>query len=195
MKKTAFDIVLPGWVDEFSGRNSGVFHTPEERMRLVVGLAEENVRRGTGGPFGAAVFDEKGCLVAPGINLVTTAKCSVLHAEIVAIVLAQKRLGRYDIGNEGAAYYELVASAEPCAMCLGAIPWSGVAGVVCGARDEDVRSIGFDEGEKPSNWQQALEARGIKVVRDVLRAEAAAVLRRYVEMGGAVYNAGITKHG
>ena len=74
-------------------------------------------------------------------------------------------------------------------MCLGATPWSGVRGPVCGARDEDASAIGFDEGEKPIQWVPALERRGITVVRDVLREEAASVLREYVENGGEIYNA------
>ena len=159
-------------------------------MGFVVGASRENVRRGTGGPFGAAVFDESGKLISLGVNIVEASNCSVLHAEIVAIALAQKALGRYDLSDGGREQYELAASTEPCAMCFGAVPWSGVSRLVCGARDEDARSIGFDEGPKLANWVKALEQRGITVVRDVLREEAAAVLREYGEGGGTIYNAG-----
>jgi len=72
-------------------------------------------------------------------------------------------------------------------MCFGAVPWSGVSSLVCGARDEDARSIGFDEGPKLTNWVEELESRGIRVVRDVLRDEAAAVLREYGQGGGMIY--------
>ena len=75
-------------------------------------------------------------------------------------------------------------------MCLGAIPWSGVRSVVCGARDEDARSIGFDEGYKPPDWINSLESRRISVVRDVLREEAKAVLLEYERRDGLIYNAG-----
>jgi hypothetical protein len=60
--------------------------------------------------------------------------------------------------------------------------------VVCGARDEDVRAIGFDEGPKPPGWAGQLETRGIQVVRDVLRAEAKGVLDLYAQSGGLIYN-------
>ena len=73
-------------------------------------------------------------------------------------------------------------------MCLGAIPWSGVASLVCGARDEDARSIGFDEGEKPMHWIEALEKRSIKVTRDILRDKSKAVLQEYIDEGGIIYN-------
>ena len=84
----------------------------------------------------------------------------------------------------------MVASTEPCAMCFGAIPWSGVTRLVCGARDEDARRIGFDEGPKLPDWRKALQKRGIRVTRDVLREEAVAVLDLYVDLGGPIYNAG-----
>jgi len=181
---------LPGWVCGYVGGGEVVFSSVEGRMGFVIGASRENVRRGTGGPFGAGVFDESGKLISLGVNVVEASNCSVLHAEIVAIALAQKALGRYDLSDGGREQYELVASTEPCAMCFGAVPWSGVSRLVCGARDEDARSIGFDEGPKLTNWVEALEKRGITVVRDVLREEAAAVLREYGEGGGTIYNAG-----
>ncbi len=183
-------VSLPPWVEQFIAASPGVYRDAEEQMRFVIALARENVRHGTGGPFAAAVFDGKGRLVAPGINLVTAANCSVLHAEIVALMLAQKSLARYDLGDGGKQRFDLVATTEPCAMCFGAVPWSGVQQLVCGARDEDARAIGFDEGPKLPDWVSALNSRGITVQCDVLREEAAAVLREYVAAGGVIYNAG-----
>jgi tRNA(Arg) A34 adenosine deaminase TadA len=180
---------LPAWVTPFVSRWRAPLDTPARRMRLAVALARENVVRGTGGPFGAAVFDAAtGRLIAPGVNLVVPARCSCAHAEIVALSLAQRRLGTHDLGAPGRPRCELVCSTEPCAMCLGAIPWSGVRSVVCGARGADAEAIGMDEGDKPPRWPAALTRRGIAVRRDVLRREARAVLRLYAARGGAVYN-------
>ncbi len=159
-------------------------------MRLVIELSRSNVDHGTGGPFGAGIFDlSTNRLIAPGVNLVATTNLSAAHAEMVAIMISQRVVGHFDLGGEGLPPYELVASTEPCAMCFGAIPWSGVRRLVCGAREEDARRIGFDEGPKTSDWVAALEQRGISVARDVYRDEAAAVLRYYVESGGMIYNA------
>jgi tRNA(Arg) A34 adenosine deaminase TadA len=159
-------------------------------MRLAIELSRLNVEHGTGGPFGAGIFDlSTNRLVAPGVNLVTTANLSAAHAEVVAIMVAQQVVGHFDLGGQGRPPYELVASTEPCAMCFGSVPWSGVRQLVCGARDEDARSIGFDEGPKMSDWVSSLEQRGISVVRDTCRDEAAAVLRNYAESGGEIYNA------
>ncbi len=180
-------IQFPEWVEGFLCRSATVFADREERMRFVLELARRNVREGSGGPFGAAVFGHDGTLIAPGINMVVSGGCSLLHAEMVALAAAQRMLGRHDIGDGGRLRYDLYATSEPCAMCFGAIPWSGVSGLVCGAREEDTRAIGFDEGTKPSEWVAALEGRGIGVERDVLRQDAVAVLQEYAAAGGVIY--------
>ncbi len=158
-------------------------------MRFVLGLAEQNVVCGTGGPFAAAVFaGARFALVAVGVNIVLAARSSIAHAEMVALTMAQQRLGSHDLALTGRGHCELVTSVEPCAMCLGAIPWSGVRRLVCGARDGDARAIGFDEGQKPRRWVEGLRERGVEVVRDVLRGESAALLETYRRRGGAIYN-------
>jgi tRNA(Arg) A34 adenosine deaminase TadA len=184
---TDFSFQLPDWVRQRVPANLVLFSV-EARMQFVLGLAREQVRRGSGGPFAAAVFGPEHELLSVGVNLVEPAQCSLLHAEMVAIALAQKALGRYDLGDAGKFDCELVTSTEPCAMCFGAVPWSGVTRLVCGARDADARAIGFDEGDKLPEWQQALEQRGITVMRDVLRADAAAILQEYASKGGLIYN-------
>jgi len=190
MNFPAFTLRLPDWTEEFLRHHPLIFSTTEDRMQLVIELARRNITHQSGGPFGAAVFDASGTLVAPGINLVITANCSILHAEITAIIMAQKILGRYDIGDGGRLDFELVSSSEPCAMCFGAIPWAGIRRLVCGARAEDAESVGFDEGPKPAEWVRDLTNRGIQIKRDVLRFKAASVLRDYAAGGGVIYNAG-----
>lgn len=184
------ELSLPGWIDDFVADSDHEYPTEEDRMRLVIELSRQNVQNATGGPFGAGIFDlSTNRLVAPGVNLVPTTNLSAAHAEMVAIMIAQKMVGSFDLGGSGLPPYELVASTEPCAMCFGATPWSGVRRLACGARDEDARGIGFEEGPKMSGWVAALEERGISVVRDVCREEAAAVLRDYAERDGVIYNA------
>jgi len=181
---------LPGWVEGALADSGQVYPGVEERMRLIIKLARLNIEHETGGPFGAGIFESKsGRLISAGVNLVESADCSIAHAEMVAIAVAQRVIGCYDLGGRKDVAYQLVTSTEPCAMCLGAIPWSGVRSVVCGARDEDARSIGFDEGAKPQNWVKSLDSRGIQVVRDILREQAKAVLLEYGERGGSIYNA------
>jgi tRNA(Arg) A34 adenosine deaminase TadA len=186
----SFNLCLPEWLQDFAAEAArGSYADAGERMRLAIDLARRNVAAGTGGPFGAAVFEaENGRLLAVGVNLVVAARCSILHAEVVALILAQRSLGDYDLGGEGLPACELVTSAEPCAMCFGAVLWSGVRRLVCAAREEDVRAVGFDEGPKPVDWPGELQRRGITVVRDVCRDEAVTVLKGYALGGGLVYN-------
>jgi tRNA(Arg) A34 adenosine deaminase TadA len=184
------DITLPAWMDDALPDRNHRYPTVADRMALVIDLASKNVDAGTGGPFGAGIFElQSGRLVAPGVNMVIPGNCSVAHAEITAIMVAQRIMGTYDLGGEGLPPMELVSSTEPCAMCLGAVVWSGVRRLVCGGRDADARGIGFDEGPKPNDWALALESRGIAVIRDVDRSAAMAVLKYYVKRGGLVYNA------
>lgn len=190
MRFPSVEIALPAWIDAELLDAAKVYPDLDAQMALAIGLARRNVQAGTGGPFGAAIFDmHTGRLVAPGVNRVMAVNCSVAHAEITAIMIAQKILGTYDLGGAGLPPMRLVTSTEPCAMCLGAVVWSGVRQLVCGARDADARHIGFDEGPKPAEWKAALERRGITVIQDIRRRDAAAVLAFYLDQGGTVYNA------
>jgi tRNA(Arg) A34 adenosine deaminase TadA len=187
----AITLTLPAWVEEFVGDPERRYPDPRERVRLTVELARQNVARGTGGPFGAAVFDLRTFrLIAPGVNRVMPENCSVAHAELMALMLAQQRLGCFDLAASGLPPCELAASTEPCAMCYGAVPWSGVRRLAFGALGEDATAIGFDEGYKPADWAAALRSRGIEVAAGLLREEARAVLEEYLRGGGVIYNAG-----
>src|SRR5918996_336014 len=162
----------------------------EDRMRVVVELARQNVLRGGGGPFGAGVFESNGGqMVAAAVNSVTRLNNSVLHAETLAIMLAQARLGTYALGSARKKSYVLVTSCEPCAMCLGATLWSGVRELVCGAAKEDATAVGFDEGPVFAESWAYLERRGLRTARGVLRDQAVGVLELYRASGGAIYNA------
>lgn len=179
---------LPTWVELFLESWLIPLATTSQRMQLAIALSEENVRQQTGGPFAALVVNEDTCeLVSVGINLVTTAGLSIAHAEMVALSLAQISVGEWNLSHAGRL--QLVTSCEPCAMCFGAMPWSGVKSLVCGARKKDAEAAGFDEGDKPDHWVRSLQRRGIVVQSRVLRLEAAAVLAHYRDSGGAIYNA------
>lgn len=184
----AFTLQLPDWLTQLTSEPLPSFVTDQDKMLWLISLAQRNLADG-GGPFAAAVFEVgTGKLIAPGVNRVIPSRCSVMHAEMMALILAQQQLGQYVLGQDDGRRFELVSTTEPCAMCLGAIPWSGICRLVCGARDEDARRIGFDEGDKPQDWVQCLARRGIDVVPDLCRTEAVVVLQRYVQQQGVLYN-------
>lgn len=181
------EIALPDWLTPFLADWTGAMDSDEDRMRLAVALAAENVRRHSGGPFGALVVDAaSGQVVGAGVNLVTTLGLSLAHAEMVALAMAQQAVQSWNLGADRPT--QLVTSCEPCAMCFGAVPWSGVTSLLWGARKADAEAAGFDEGDKPQDWAETLQRRGIEVRGDVLREEAADVLRRYAHRDGAIYH-------
>ena len=45
------------------------------------------------------------------------------------------------------------------------------------------------KGQRPQNYNQELESRGIKIKPELLRSEGQAALQLYVDLGGHVYNA------
>ncbi len=189
-RRDEFVVKLPPWLRALMAREDPAFTSTEAKVRFVIDLARRNVAHRTGGPFGAAVFESaSGRVVGAGVNLVEKSNCSLAHAEMLAIALAQRAVGHYDLGAAGGRY-ELATSTEPCAMCLGAIPWSGLRRVVCAARGEDAAAIGFDEGAKPADWVGELQKRGMEVIRDILRDEAQTVLQQYAKAGGLIYNPG-----
>jgi tRNA(Arg) A34 adenosine deaminase TadA len=185
---TVVTIALPAWAEaavDWERR----YESDDERMRLVVALSRLNVEHETGGPFGAAVFaPATGRLVGIGVNSVVRLNSSALHAEVVALMLAEQQLASFSLAAPGLPRHELVTSCEPCAMCLGATLWSGVKRLVCGATREDATRLGFDEGPVfPASYEYLAHA-GIEIVHGVCRDEACAVLQLYRRRSGPIYN-------
>lgn len=181
-------IACPSWVDDVIDWGA-TYPDAVSRMRVAITCARENVLRATGGPFGAAIFDaDSSRLVAVGVNLVVPLNSSSLHAEIVAFMMAQAALGTYTLQGEGMPGHELYTSCEPCAMCLGAVLWSGVRRVVWSATRDDADRISFDEGPVFAASYEYLRARGITFDGGVLRDEGRSVLELYGDRGGPIYN-------
>jgi len=162
-----------------------------QRMEVVLALARRNVEEDSGGPFAAAVFEEdSGRLVAAGVNRVVGCGCSSAHAEIVALSLAQRRLGVYDLGGGGQPRHQLVVNWRPCAMCFGAVLWSGIRTlIIAGSGPELERLTGFDEGPIHPRWRQELAVRGSDLIEDIGRQQALELFAWFGESGRVVYNA------
>lgn len=180
-------VEYPAWVDDVVDWDR-TYGGDEEKMRLAILVARENVERGSGGPFGAGIFDETGRLVSVGMNSVVRLNNCTLHGEMFAFMMAQQRLGTFTLKGPGLPAHELFTSCEPCAMCLGATLWSGVRRVVCAAAREDASLLRFEEGPVFPESYRYLEDRGIEIVHDFLRAEGRAVLGLYRAKSGRIYN-------
>jgi len=184
-------LTLPAWAADHLTGLPDRMPVPEQRMALILDLARRNVERDTGGPFAAGVFErDSGRLVALGVNRVVATGCSGAHAEVMALGLAQKRLGRYDLGGPGLPAHELVVNWRPCAMCYGALLWSGVRQLTIPGSGPELEALtGFDEGPLHPDWEAELARRGISTRQGVLRAEAVAVFQAFQESARLVYNA------
>jgi tRNA(Arg) A34 adenosine deaminase TadA len=185
--RAAVLITWPEWVHEIVTFGTR-YDSDETRMALAIELARQNVVRGSGGPFGAAIFERStGTLLSVGVNSVVRLNNSTLHAEMLAITMAQHRIGSFTLA--GSSSYELFSSCDPCAMCLGAVLWSGLQRLVTGADRDDATALGFEEGPVFPESYVYLQERGVSITRSVLRREAADVLELYRRQGGQIYNA------
>jgi tRNA(Arg) A34 adenosine deaminase TadA len=189
------DLRLPDWMDEFVEKYRATdFSTDEAMMRFAIALGAENVKQGTGGPFGAAIFvldpsDGKTKLLAPGVNRVVPDHNSEAHAETMAQGVGQQMTDSYSLLQAGLQKVTLVTSCEPCAKCMGSIEWAGINRVVIGATKDHAESIGFNEGNKPPNWREYLRnTLKIDLREGVCVDEVAAVFEEYKRKDGIIYN-------
>jgi len=187
---TTFDASLPEWLIHDLDSLPRVLPSVEERMRLVNDLADRNWRAGNGGPFAAIVVDDAtGELVSVGVNVVLSSGLTASHAEVTALSLAQRALGRWDLGAEGADL-SLVVNWRPCVQCYGATMWSGVRSLVVAGEGPLLEELtGFDEGPVVEDWAAQFEQRGIRVTIGVGYDDAVAVYRAYGASDAVVYNA------
>ncbi len=175
-------LTLPAWIHDEVDQDRP-YPDAHSRIELAIGLSRLNVRHGSGGPFGAAVFNEAGRLIGVGVNRVLPTQCSAAHAEVMALATSQQRVQRHRL-NESGERITLACSAQPCSMCYGALFWAGIDEVLIAARSDDVQTLaGFDEGPLPADWPGELEKRGITVQQDLMRDRACEVLRDYGESG------------
>lgn len=107
-------------------------------MSLAIEQARETMNKNIGGPFGAAIVDAEGKVVAVSSNRVLGDHDPTAHAEITAIREACKKLGTHDLS--GCVIY---ATGYPCPMCLGAMIWANIKKCYYGCRPNDAEEIGF----------------------------------------------------
>ena len=104
-------------------------------MRLAIAAARGNPAY----PFGAVIvraMDRQ--VLASGVN--KTADTPTFHGEIVAI---NDYVARH--GTSGWREVVLYTTGEPCPMCMGAMIWAGLGGVVWGTSIEKLREAGINQ--------------------------------------------------
>ncbi|KAE9416945.1 hypothetical protein Angca_008313 [Angiostrongylus cantonensis] len=113
--------------------------TDNEHMKTAVREACDGVESGDGGPFGAVVV-HGGNVIGTGHNMVLVTNDPTMHAEVVAIRNACKKIGNYDLSG-----CTLYASCYPCPMCMGACLWARLSVIYYGATAEQASALGFDD--------------------------------------------------
>lgn len=96
-------------------------------------------------PFGAVLTGPDGTVALEAENTVVTGDDCTGHAETNLVRLAWKAIGPEKLGE-----YTLYTSCEPCAMCSGAIYWSGIGRVVYALAEADLLALTGDHDENPT---------------------------------------------
>jgi tRNA(Arg) A34 adenosine deaminase TadA len=122
-------------------------------------------------PFAAIVVDASGKALTEAINDIHTDCTS--HAELVAVRMASSKFNPMELRDA-----TLFSSAEPCAMCAGAIYWSGIGRVVYALSEERLLQLTGNHPENPTLSLPCREVfargqRAIEVVGPLLEDEAA----------------------
>lgn len=127
----------------------------------------ERARAGGNHPFGAVLADAGGHVLLEAGNTVVSERDVTGHAELNLVRLASR-----GFDAETLAGCTLYSSTEPCAMCAGAVYWSGIGRVVYALSQEVLHRF---TGADPQNPTMHLPA------RDVLAAG-----QRHIEVEGPV---------
>jgi tRNA(Arg) A34 adenosine deaminase TadA len=107
----------------------------EEYMRIAIDEAKKNESY----PFGAVIVDiESGIILAKGVN--QSSKNPTLHGEIVCM---NNYVEKY--GNNNWGKLVLYTTGEPCSMCMSALIWAGIGGVVYASSITGIKASGIEQ--------------------------------------------------
>ena len=126
-------------------------------------------------PFGAILVDQSGQVLLEAENGYMPDHDGTAHAERLLATQACTT-----IAPETLSSATLYSSAEPCAMCAGAIYWAGIGRLVYGLSEHRLRALTGNHPENPTLDLPCREVfgsgqRSTEVVGPLLEDEAAAV--------------------
>ena len=116
----------------------------EEFLRRSFEVARRSMAHGNH-PFGAILVDERGNVLIETENGYMPAHDGTAHAERQLATQACRTLDAETLRNA-----TLYSSAEPCAMCAGAIYWAGIGRVVYGLSEARLRGVTGNHPENPT---------------------------------------------
>ena len=124
--------------------NSERSRRDEEFLRRCFEVARRSMAHGNH-PFGAILVDERGNVLVETENGYMPSRDSTAHAERLLATQACRTLD-----TETLRKATLYSSAEPCAMCAGAIYWAGIGRVVYGLSEHRLRTLTGNHPENPT---------------------------------------------
>ena len=116
----------------------------EELLRRCFEVARRAMANGNH-PFGAILADEAGNVLIETENGYMPAHDRTAHAERLLASQACRTMQATVLRNA-----TLYSSAEPCAMCAGAIYWAGIGRVVYGLSERRLRALTGNHPENPT---------------------------------------------
>lgn len=146
----------------------------ETYMRLAIELSKKGKY-----PYGAVIVRD-GKIIGRSDTEVPIASTAISHAELRAIEDAMDEMGGHLCaeGGHGATIY---SSCAPCAMCMGAILYTGISRLVYGATLADSAECVNDILASSEDVASACHNRTIEIAPEVLRGEAKEVLNKWKE--------------
>ena len=146
----------------------------ETLIRRAIELAQQ-ARNNGNHPFGALLTDPNGTILLEAQNTVNTHNDCTGHAETNLVRNASQQLDKHTLKTS-----ILYTSTEPCAMCAGAIYWSGISTIIYGLPEHHLLEL---TGNNEKNLTLSLPCRevfahgqrSITVIGPVLEDEARAV--------------------
>lgn len=150
-------------------------------MQEAASEAENGVKSGHGGPFGAVIVKD-GKIIGRGHNSVILKNDPTSHAEVEAIRDACRRTGSFDLSGT-----VLYTTCYPCPMCLGAIMWARIDRIYYCLNSEDVAKIGFDDGAFYDNFSNPEFLDGFAHVSDQERERCIEILKSYSSNEHTIY--------
>jgi tRNA(Arg) A34 adenosine deaminase TadA len=126
-------------------------------------------------PFGAVLVSAAGDVLIETENGYLPDRDMTGHAERLLATQVSKQIPQHIRASS-----TLYTSAEPCAMCAGAIYWSGIGRVVYGLSERQLKSITGNHAENPTldlpcRVVFSAGQRAVEVVGPLLEDEAAAL--------------------
>lgn len=121
--------------------------TKEKHLQLLRRCVEisKNARKNGNTPFGALLTDQNGTILLEQENIEITDNICTGHAETTLAARASQKYNKEFLWD-----CILYTTAEPCAMCTGAIYWGNIGTIVYGMTEKRLLELTGDNQQNPT---------------------------------------------